>query len=202
MCEKCYMQDYDSRRRERKDPSEYASNYRKPPRNSRGPSVPTCGHPDRRCVAWGKCNACYQAARRSGEIVIGMAQCHPDRPALAKGMCHECYAKSRYWDNPEKIQEISRDRQLIARKRERDSLLAAYGGKCACSKCPETNTDFLTLEHVGGGGRAHRKAMGSHTYADLRRRGYPQDGYTLLCWNCNAGSRFTGVCPHMIQEEN
>jgi hypothetical protein len=91
---------------------------------------------------------------------------------------------------------------MRTRKRNRDDLLAAYGGKCVCPKCPETNPDFLTLEHVGGGGRAHRKAVGSHTYADLRRRGYPQDGYTLLCWNCNAGSRFTGVCPHMIQEEN
>lgn len=195
------MKQYDEARAERrnaekrKDPSEYADNYRKLPRKPR--TVPTCGHPDRRTVAWGKCNSCYQQARRSGEIVVGMAQCHPDKPALAKGLCHDCYSRKRYWDDPARMQQESRDRQAIARKRNRDELIAAYGGKCACEGCPETNQAFLTLEHIGLTGAAHRKEVGSHTYADLRRRGFPQEGYTLLCWNCNAGSRFTGVCPHM-----
>jgi hypothetical protein len=198
MCEKCYMKDYDANRRKRKDPSEYSENYRKPPKNSRGKSIPTCGHPERRYAAWGKCSSCYQAARRSGEIIVGMAQCHPEKPALAKGMCYECYSKSRYWNDPEKMQAIARERGTAARKELRDELLAAYGGKCACLKCPETNSDFLTLEHINGGGKEHREKVGSHAYADLRRRGFPQDGYTLLCWNCNTGSRFTGICPHMV----
>ena len=30
----------------------------------------------------------------------------------------------------------------------------------------------------------------------LRRRGWPKDGYTLLCWNCNAMTRFGRTCPH------
>lgn len=201
LCSFCYMKQYDKARSERrkeerrKDPSEYSPNYRKLP--SRPASVPTCGHPDRRVASRGLCHPCYQRARREGQIVVGMAQCHPDRPALAKGKCHKCYEKERYWNNPERMQEVARESGKRTRDRLREQLLAAYGGKCACPRCPETNQAFLTLEHVGGGGRAHRKAVGSHSYADLRRRGYPQEGFTLLCWNCNAGSRFTGTCPHM-----
>lgn len=200
MCEKCYMQDYDSRRRVAKDPSEYSENFRKPPRNTKGKSVPTCGHPDRRCVAWGRCNACYQAARRSGVIVVGMAQCHPELPALAKGLCHACYAQKRYWDDPEAKRSVDRVRGTVRREQTRDALIVAYGGKCACVKCPETNRAFLTLEHVDKSGKQHRAEMGSHTYADLQRRGFPQEGYALLCWNCNALTRFGKPCPHESED--
>lgn len=65
----------------------------------------------------------------------------------------------------------------------------------------ETNSEFLTLEHVNGDGKAHRMKIGSHTYADLRRRGSPQEGYTLLCWNCNAMTRGGRTCPHMEETE-
>lgn len=83
------------------------------------------------------------------------------------------------------------------RKRNRDELVAAYGGKCSCPACPEGNPAFLTLEHVNRDGGEHRKRVGSHVYADLRRRGFPQEGYTLLCWNCNAMTRYGKTCPHM-----
>lgn len=39
--------------------------------------------------------------------------------------------------------------------------------------------------------------IGSHVYADLRRRGWPQEGYRLLCWNCNAMTRYGRTCPHV-----
>jgi len=126
-----------------------------------------------------------------------MATCHPDRPHVALGLCQACHSKRRYDLDPEAAQRLARESGRRNRERLRSELIEAYGGKCACEKCPETNQAFLTLEHVGGGGREHRKQVGSHAYADLRRRGYPKDGYTLLCWNCNAASRFTGVCPHM-----
>jgi len=86
------------------------------------------------------------------------------------------------------------------RKRNRDELIEAYGGQCACANCPETNSAFLTLEHINGGGKQHRAVVGRHAYADLRRRGWPKEGYTLLCWNCNAMTRFGRICPHEQQE--
>ena len=81
-------------------------------------------------------------------------------------------------------------------------MIVAYGGHCVC--CGETAAEFLTLDHVNRDGAAHRAAFGGRgvatslqIYADLRRRGWPQDSYRLLCMNCNfAKSRFGGICPH------
>lgn len=190
MCSPCYFKQQNAKRpSRRKDPSEYAQNYRKPPRKLA--RIPDC-HPDREHVANGLCAECYR--NRDDRP---LATCHPDQPLVALGLCAACHSKRRYDLDPETARRLSRESQARTRKRNRDELLAAYGGKCACPKCPETNRAFLTLEHINGGGKEHRKQVGSHSYADLRRRGYPQDGYTLLCWNCNAGSRFTGTCPHM-----
>jgi hypothetical protein len=188
LCKQCYYQQYDKVKRVRKDPSKYASNYRKP--THQPARVNECGHPERKHVALGKCGACY---RKAGE----MATCHPGKRLVADGLCTTCYTKRRYDMDPDRARRLSRESQARTRKRNRDELIAAYGGKCACERCPESNQAFLTLEHVNKDGKQHRQEMGSHTYADLRRRGFPQEGYTLLCWNCNAGSRFTGVCPHM-----
>jgi hypothetical protein len=197
------MRDYDAARSEkrrqekRKDPSEYASNYRVPPVTPA--RVPDC-HPDRKHYGHGFCHACYQRAKRDGRLPATPAKCHPDKPALAKGLCHQCYAAKKYWNDPEKHKQMARDSHAAARKKLRDELVEAYGGVCACKNCPETNPAFLTLEHVNGDGRQHRAKVGSHSYADLRRRGWPQEGYTLLCWNCNAMTRGGRACPHEQKE--
>lgn len=119
---------------------------------------------------------------------------------VANGLCGACNSRRQYWDDPEKYREEARKAGTDIRKRLRDALVEAYGGRCACTNCPETNSAFLTLDHINGDGRAHRMKMGSHTYADLRRRGFPQEGYRLLCWNCNAMTRGGKKCPH--QEES
>lgn len=193
LCQPCYMRQYDSVRsyRKRKDPSEYKPNYRVPP--TKVARIPDC-HSDRKHCAMGMCRPCYQAARRKAGP--GNATCHPERPVLARGMCHQCYAKSRYWGEPEKYRKAARESQAVTRKRLRDQLIDAYGGRCACANCPESNPDFLTLDHANGDGKVHRMTMGSHTYSDLRRRGWPKDGYRLLCWNCNGMTRGGRVCPH------
>lgn len=75
-------------------------------------------------------------------------------------------------------------------------VLGHYGGACAC--CGETELIFLSLEHVGGGGSAHRAALGGgeKVYREIRRRGYP-DGFEVLCHNCNQGRHINGgTCPH------
>ncbi|MFG2372552.1 hypothetical protein ACGFY9_13875 [Streptomyces sp. NPDC048504] len=115
---------------------------------------------------------------------------------LARGLCHQCYAKDRYWDDPEKYRQEARKYGAEKRKQLRDEMVQAYGGRCACANCPETNPAFLTLDHINGDGKAHRMKLGSHTYADLRRRGWPKEAYRLLCWNCNAMTRGGRTCPH------
>lgn len=196
LCNRCYQKEYRKRKgdelnaKRRQDPDGgYSPNYRKPPHL---PQRNADCHPDRPHKARGLCESCY-SIQRTNQV---MATCHPDRPHLANGLCTVCVSKRRYEMDPEAARRLSRESQARTRKRNRDQLIEAYGGKCACPKCPETNTAFLTLEHVNGDGRKHRAERGSHTYADLRRRGYPKDGYTLLCWNCNAMTRYGRTCPH------
>jgi len=194
LCNLCYWKQYDRERREarpRKDPNDYAPSYRVPP--TKVARIPGC-HPERKHCAVGMCGPCYQQARRTAGP--NNATCHPDRPVLARGLCHQCYRARRYWDDPEQHRQAARESQAGTRKRLRDALVEAYGGRCACTNCPETNPAFLTLDHINGDGKAHRMKLGSHTYADLRRQGWPKDGYRLLCWNCNAMTRFGRTCPH------
>lgn len=189
MCQQCYMKDYDSKRSKRKDPSEHSPNYRKPPHK---PKRTADCHPEKPHEAHGLCAACY-VRQRTNSV---MATCHPDRPHVANGMCVTCHSKRRYELDPDTARRQQRESQARTRKRLRDEMIEAYGGRCACKWCPETNPAFLTLDHINGDGKAHRKEVGSHSYADLRRRGWPQDGYRLLCWNCNALTRYSRVCPH------
>lgn len=76
------------------------------------------------------------------------------------------------------------------------AMVAAYGGKCAC--CGETETRFLSLDHVNGGGARHRREVGnSYTlFRQLRDAGWPTDGYRVLCMNCQFGTRNGRTCPH------
>jgi len=77
-------------------------------------------------------------------------------------------------------------------------VLRAYGGTTpACTCCGVAQVEFLTLDHISGGGRAHRRRYTGTTgvYSELKRSGFPS-GYRVLCFNCNlAGSAYAN-CPH------
>lgn len=78
----------------------------------------------------------------------------------------------------------------------RAEMLSAYGGRCAC--CGTDEARWLTLEHTRRDGAAHRKRLGGQAvvYLELRRLGWPSDGFTLLCWNCQRASAAGGACAH------
>jgi len=78
----------------------------------------------------------------------------------------------------------------------RDQIFQKYGGyRCTC--CGETESRFLTIDHVNGGGNKHRRAIGiGRFYYWLRDNNFPA-GFQVLCYNCNLGkSQNGGVCPH------
>lgn len=80
-------------------------------------------------------------------------------------------------------------------------MIKAYGGACAC--CGEDIPHFLSLEHTRGDGAEHRRKVGDNAQAqlvDLKRRGWPKDGYTVLCLNCNIAKGAHGTCPHQMEE--
>lgn len=79
----------------------------------------------------------------------------------------------------------------------RKMALEKYGNKCAC--CGEITTEFLVIDHEGGGGNAHRREnnvrSGSAFFTWLYKRNYPT-GFRVLCQNCNSSLGNYGYCPH------
>lgn len=69
------------------------------------------------------------------------------------------------------------------------------GGTFACSCCGEKGVDFLTIDHINGGGRKQSRQLGvfgSNFYYWLVRHGCPT-GYAVLCMNCNSSKWRNGV---------
>jgi hypothetical protein len=87
------------------------------------------------------------------------------------------------------------------RLKVKQEVFALYGLKCTC--CTEPTPEFLTIDHVEGGGNIARKQRSSQQlYLDLRREGKPLPGYQLLCANCNQAKHIYGTCPHIQESEN
>ena len=90
------------------------------------------------------------------------------------------------------------------RRRAKLTVLSAYSNgamKCAC--CGASYIEFLTIDHIDGGGAKHRRSLGngnisnggSALYAWLIKEGFPP-GYRVLCQNCNFSIGVFGYCPH------
>jgi hypothetical protein len=106
------------------------------------------------------------------------------------------YQKSVYFRNRKRcIETAGRHYRAL-----RVEFFKYYGDHCIC--CGELEKKFLTIEHLRGDGAKHRKAIGSGagTLIDLKKRGWPRDGYAVLCFNCNSGKYLNGgICPHVTQ---
>lgn len=74
-------------------------------------------------------------------------------------------------------------------------VLDHYGKVCRC--CGEKRKEFLSIDHIKGGGTEHRNRVGRGQafYKWLRRKKYPK-GYRTLCMNCNWSLGKYGYCPH------
>lgn len=86
-------------------------------------------------------------------------------------------------------------------KEYRLKVLGHYSdGALECKCCQEDTYEFLSIDHINGGGNQHRKKLGSkYIYSWLVQNDYP-DGYRVLCYNCNCAKGFYGRCPHETQE--
>jgi len=154
------------------------------------------------------CKVCCAAQRRAKRA----ANPEPDR-LIARRSWQKHRDKrvaeltARYVNNPEHYRAKQREygkanRDSIAttvkqwRAALKAEMHAAYGARCAC--CGETESRFLTLEHTRRDGGAHRRELGgqANVYTALKRAGWPKDGYTLLCWNCQMSTSYGKSCPH------
>jgi hypothetical protein len=110
---------------------------------------------------------------------------------------HEGY---RIMNNAHRI-EMAKKNIVATRQRwaswyhiKRKAVIEALGNKCAC--CGETEYEFLTLDHVKGGGQKHRTEMGGKLWSSILNEGCPGDKYRVLCFNCNMSLAHSGYCPH------
>lgn len=127
---------------------------------------------------------------------------------MAKGMCKACYANDYYWNKPGE-KEKNRTRALQWTRNNKQRILSYYKDKkyevlshysegvpkCAC--CGEATFEFLTLDHINGGGNKHRAMIGSGRwfYSWVRTNNYPPL-FQVLCMNCNFAKGVHGMCPH------
>lgn len=71
-------------------------------------------------------------------------------------------------------------------------------GENSCACCGENLLEFLSIDHINGGGGKERKnirrsGVGIATW--LVKNNFPP-GYRILCHNCNASLGYYGYCPH------
>ncbi len=85
----------------------------------------------------------------------------------------------------------------LKRKNYREQLkqiiLTHYGNNVlACVLCGHDRIASLSIDHIDGGGRAHRKLVksngGAGFYRWLKRNNYPE-GFRTLCFNCQFEER-------------
>lgn len=133
-------------------------------------------------------------------------------PAPSSGFDQKTYSRQYYEEHKERIKArqaaYQRDNREAVnayharyRRQLREEAISAYGGKCVC--CGECGFLFLGIDHIDGGGNAHRAEVlgaknraGARFYAWLKRHGWPE-GFRVLCFNCNMAREWNnGVCPH------
>lgn len=131
--------------------------------------------------------------------------CNKEAPSIGKRSCEKCASKRN---------SVLRESNL----RLKLEVFEAYGGAiCSCPNCPERSNpriEFLTLNHIGGGGTKHRKDIGgkravgggvslagTETYRWVRKNNFPT-GFNILCWNCQWGIHINkGRCPHLGESQ-
>jgi hypothetical protein len=101
--------------------------------------------------------------------------------------------KKWHLQNREKVLVIQKQYRL----RRKIKVLEKYSnGNIECSCCRESVLEFLSIDHINGGGTSHRKSLKSaDIYAWLLKNDFPK-GFRILCHNCNQAIGKYGICPH------
>lgn len=123
------------------------------------------------------------------------SRCHvkkPDGEFVAPKTCRKCSEKRKSYSRPDSHYAWFEDNRTHLREYNRQwrlrlklETVVQYGGACSCG---ESQPEFLTIDHIEGGGHKHRTLIqhsGGHDfYRWLKNQGYPE-GYRVLCFNCN-----------------
>ena len=108
----------------------------------------------------------------------------------------------KWYSKPHNKKKASKQ-AFIRNQIQKYAVLSHYSGgipNCAC--CKDTHFEFLSLDHINGGGNAERRKLfggktdaGGKFYRWLIKNKYPK-GYRVLCMSCNHSYGAYGYCPH------
>ena len=154
-----------------------------------------------------KCSACGRLLSRSdfypnrshaGGISNRCRACckiynHEHYLRVRTSPAYQCRAKeyARKWH----LKNRERRNPLIAQRDKdlRNQCIQYYGKNCVC--CGENRREFLSIDHINGGGNQHRQKIGNKTWRWLIKNNFPP-GFRVLCHNCNQSLGYNGYCPH------
>ena len=169
-----------------------------------------------------QCRDCTRAynqryrLRRSQEPKVALTSkhcpgCQRDLPATAeyfardlvatdglRSRCRACQYAQRV--RPERLPKVQAIRRRCNQRVRLAALKHYSGGSMQCACCGQKRIEFLTLDHIGGGGAEHRRRdQSAYSIARwVRNHGYPP-GFQVLCFNCNMSLGVFGYCGHHPQ---
>ncbi len=127
--------------------------------------------------------------------MVAYRQAHKDKLREQSRTYHQVhqeeskqYAHSYYREHMDRVKANARRSSAVKHREQRLAVLAYYSGNTmACIRCGFGDVRALCLDHINGGGTAHRRRLGNgkNVWLWLARHGFP-DGYQILCANCNA----------------
>jgi len=116
------------------------------------------------------------------------SQCGKNPPAGKGKRCQICIDKRNEWYQGSTTQK----KDKIRRDENREAVLQHYGGKC--TECGESESAYLAIDHIEGGGNTHRKKIGKYGsgfFKWLVDNDFPE-GFQILCHNCNMKKHLKG----------
>lgn len=112
-------------------------------------------------------------------------------------LCHSVAARAR-WAKNEGLRNRAHEYERLRRIAIRMDVMSHYSqGTPRCACCGIADYEFLSIDHINGGGRKHQGEMGGNKamYRWLQLNNYPP-GFQVLCMNCNMAKHHYGECPH------
>jgi hypothetical protein len=151
----------------------------------------------------GRCRSCgkpVEAERKGKAQCVSCAKKHSRKQKARsnrwkkEGLCTRCGKP-----NDRKGKAVC-TRCAGAYQRQRATLIDEMGGKCEC--CGEVHKEFLSIDHVNGGGNKARRKDKNHNrtlVGKILSGTEDRSKYRILCMNCNSALGFYGYCPHKTE---
>lgn len=117
------------------------------------------------------------------------------REVLSKDLVRRRAYGTKYRNNNRERYRAVQNKYYARIRLEALSHYSKGQAKCAC--CGEIEIQFLSFDHINGGGLAHQRKIKIPLLRWLRINNYPE-GFQVLCHNCNFAKGHYGQCPHNL----